>query len=219
SAKDDSVDNFYTEVFGVTRSWDFSNRGIPPRDTLGKYKMVIWHADDRPAQVPHSLPNHINVVKDYMNVGGDFIMSGWRILKSFAWDENFPLNFPEGSFINDYLHIRAADESPLQGDFTHADGFRGFTDVQVDSTKLQEFPFFGKMAQINTVLQPAGFTEIIYLYGNDLDGLPEFRGHAVGLRYFGTSFDAVILGFPIFFMEKQGALILGDEVLKSLGYR
>ena len=220
--KDDSVDSFYARVFGTTNSWDYSARGIPPRDTLGQYQLLIWHADDRPNNTPHALPQHEEVIKDYLNVGGDFIMSGWRILKSFAWDENFPQNFAEGTFVNDYLHIKSVNETPLAPADFIGTSTRTFSDTfRVDSDKLQEFPYFGKLGEVN-IIPPdvgfAGFTELLYRYENDLQGLTWPRGNAVGLRYFGTSFDAVVLGFPMFFLQREDAIRMGRDILDSLGY-
>lgn len=218
-ARDDSVDNFYAEIFGTSTTWDYKSRGVPPLDTLGQYGLLIWHADDSPSSVPHALPQHLAVIMDYLNVGGDFIMSGWRILKSFAWNENFPFAFPGGNFVHDYLHINSADETPLvPSDFTHGEGFGGFSTIRVDSTKLAGFPFFGKLAQVNIVLQRGGFTQVIHGYQNELQGLTWPRGNPVGLRYFGTSFDAVIFGLPMFFIKKEDAQILASEILQSLGY-
>lgn len=217
---DAEVDNFYAEVFSTTNSWDYTaQRGIPSRAVLGQYRLIIWHSDHRPASQPHVLPQHTEVLKDYLNVGGKFIMSGWRILKSFAWDENFPVSFARGSFVHDYLHIVQADETPLDGDFTGAIGVGPYSDIAVDSLKLLDaFPFFGKLAQVNIIPQRAGFTEIIYSYKNRDDSqYSQYRGRACGLRYYGTSFDAVVLGFPVFFINKQHAITLASEILASLG--
>ncbi|MCK6620884.1 MAG: hypothetical protein HUU32_06425 [Calditrichaceae bacterium] len=225
-ARDDSVDNFYQQVFGPADTWDFfkRNNAPPPRDTLGQYRLVIWHADDRPTTTGHALPLHIDLIMDYMNVGGDFIMSGWRMLKSFDWEQNWgqnnPHSFPEGTFIHDYLHINAANETPsAPGDFTFGEGFSGFSDVQVDASKIAEFPYFGKLTSINIITDWGGFTKVIYAYQNELTGLTWPRGNPVGLQYFGTSFDAVILGFPVYFIQKDNAITLGQEVLQSMGYR
>lgn len=225
-ARDDSVDNFYQQVFGPANSWDYikKNNTPPSRDTLGQYKLVIWHADDKPTTTGHALPQHINLITDYMNVGGDFIMSGWRILKSFDWEqswgENNPHSFAEGTFIHDYLHINVANETPTApSDFTFGEGFSGFNDVHVDDSKLSEFPYFGKMNSVNIITNWGGFTKVIYAYQNELAGLTWPRGNPVGLQYFGTSFNAVILGFPIYFIQKDDAIILGQEILQSMEYR
>lgn len=220
---DAQVDSFYARIFGTQDQWDFLANGMPPKELLGQYKLLIWHADnlytyDRDV---HQLPAHIDDVMDYLNVGGDFIMSGWRILKSFAYQEPFPKTFEEGTFIHDYLHIIQADETPLvPADFTGAKGSSGFSDIAVDSVKLREaFPFLGKLSQINVMPRRAGFTDVIYRYTNDdLTGLPTFRGLPCGLRYYGTSFNAVVLGFPMFFIRDADAERMGKEILQSLGY-
>lgn len=221
---DEEVDAFYADIFGTDDSWDYGENGLPPKDVLGRYRLVVWHADNNfsLAGNAHKLPEHIDEVSDYMNVGGDLIMSGWRMLKSFAPADDFPRAFEPGSFVNDYLHIQAANETDITipGDFIGATGVGdAFTDVAVDSTKLDDaFPYFGWLAQINVIPERAGFTDVIYSYQSRGEQ-PLFRGSAVGLRYYGTSFDAVVLGFPILFLEEDDARTLADEVLTSLGYR
>jgi len=220
---DADVDSFYAEIFGTNESWDYSKKGMPPKEILGQYQLIIWHADNLYTyeRDVHQLPQHIEDIIDYLNVGGDFIMGGWRILKSFAHEEPFPKTFQEGTFIHDYLHIIQADETPLvPSDFIGAKGSGGFSDIRVDSVKLREaFPFLGKLSQINVMPRRAGFTDIIYRYWNDdRTGLPKYRGLACGLRYYGTSFDAIVLGFPMFFIRKEDAKRMASEMLRSLGY-
>lgn len=221
-ANDDSVDKFYQELFQPDDQWDYTKKGMPDKRTLGQYQLLIWHADNAftSDRDPHKLPEHIEDVMDYLNVGGDFIMSGWRILKSFAPRESFPKTFQPGSFIYDYLHIIMADETPLvPSDFTGAISFSGFSPIRVDSFKLAEaFPYVGKLSQINIIPARGGFTSNIYIYDNAADGLTAPRGMACGLRYYGTSFDAVVFGFPIYFIRKSDAKTLAQEILRSLGY-
>ncbi|MCK4577795.1 MAG: hypothetical protein KAU50_03325, partial [Candidatus Marinimicrobia bacterium] len=80
---DAQVDTFYTQLFEPDTSWDFQKSGMPPKQLLGQYSLVIWHADDLPSfssvEDNHQLSRHIHDIMDYLNVGGDFIMSGWRI--------------------------------------------------------------------------------------------------------------------------------------------
>ena len=139
-------------------------------------------------------------------------------MKSFAWGENFPVTFPDGTFVADYLHIITADETPaVPSDFDRAEGEGTFTSAQVDTSKLNAFPFFGKLTQINVVTARAGFTEPIYRYSENTQfGL--FRFQPIGLRYFGTSFDLIVLGFPIYFIVKEDAAVLVNQVLRSMGY-
>ncbi|MEJ2634037.1 MAG: hypothetical protein P8184_01945 [Calditrichia bacterium] len=218
--KDADVDSFYARMFGTNESWDFKKQGMPPKSVLGRYKLVIWHADNpySNAQNVHKLPANIEDIKDYLNVGGDFIMGGWRILKSFAQSESFPKTFDEGTFIHDYLHILTADESSSMPDFTGCTGFSGFTDIQIDPQKLKEFPYFSMLSQINIMPRRAGFTDVIYTYANDITGSTKWRGEPTGIRYYGTSFNTIVLGFPMFFIRESDAQIMANEMLKSLGY-
>jgi hypothetical protein len=221
---DAEVDSFYARIFQTNDAWDFIQHGMPSKELMGQYKVVVWHADNlyTNEQDVHKLPQHIHDIIDYMNVGGDFIMSGWRILKSFASSEPFPKTFEEGSFIHDYLHILQADESAPIADFNGAIGYAGYTDISVDSIKLAEswytsVPVIG-LPYINVMPRRAGFTDAIFRYRNDdVTGIPTFRGYPCGLRYYGTSFDAIVLGFPMFFIRYQDAQVMAAQMLHSLG--
>lgn len=218
---DTDIDNFYADIFRTNEGWDFKKKGMPPKDLLGQYKMIIWHADNPYSSEKdiHKLPIYIDDIMDYMNVGGDFILSGWRILKCFADKDKFPRVFKEGEFIHDYLHIKTVDETVLYGDFIGADGIGGFSDIMVDPDKIKYFPYNGKLAQVNYILDMAGFTNRMLLYKNDLSSLYyKYRSQTVGLRYYGSVFDALVLGFPLYFIEKESAAKLGSDILQSMGY-
>lgn len=216
NATDAEIDDYYTSLFGESDNWDYDAQGAPPRSVLGQYQLVLWHADNNFRSTPHQLPVHENLIRDYLNVGGDFIMSGWRVLKSFRPQTSFPASFEPGSFVHDYLHIVQADETPLSGDMHRAIGVGEMSDVRVDSVKLANvFPYYGKLGQINVIMERGGFTETIYSY----DGLDvDYRLRPIGLQYFGTTFNAVVLGFPIFFLQEESARTLASEVLQRMGY-
>lgn len=228
STTDAAVDSFYADLFGTDpdSSWDYlwyAERAVdnlPSYEYLGQFKTIIWHADNRPTSGPHALANHIDYIKNYMNVGGNFVMSGWRILKSFAWDSEFPVTFGDSSFVKQYLHIEQADETPYwPGDFSGADGMKGFSDVEVDSAKLATFPFEGKLSVVNVVLRRSGFTDILYKYRNEQSSdLLEFRGKTCGLLYTGTSFNAIILGFPMYFIKEEDTRVMAEEILRVINY-
>ncbi|WP_456408056.1 hypothetical protein [Caldithrix abyssi] len=210
------VDSFYSEIFGLHESWDFLQKGMPPKTTLGQYKMIIWHADNKPTTRPHEFVQHTEELADYLNVGGDLIVSGWRILKSFAWEENFPKTFEEGTFVHDYLHINKVDETPaIPSDMFAVNGINGMDDMYVDSLKLKSFPYLYKLNQINVISELGGFTKTIFLYGG---ANMDFVGRPCGLHYYGTSFDVIVLGFPLYFMKKEQARIVGAQILERMGY-
>ncbi len=217
---DSVTDAFYAQVFPGSASWDFKTQGMPPREVMAQYRLVVWHADDVPTSRPHKIsdPANIEVFTDYLKVGGKFLMSGWRILKSFAYYNNFPFTFSSGSFVYDYLHIRMVTETDILGDMSGGKGKTGvFSSFKVDSTRLAFFPYNGRLSQVNLIITMAGFTDILYSYQND-DSSPNvtYRGRAVALRYYGTVYDAVVLGFPMYFIDENDAKVMAKEIVRSL---
>lgn len=219
---DSTVDNFYARVFPGSDSWDYkAYNGMPPRTLLGHYKVVVWHADDRPVSLPHKIsePKNIEVFTDYLKVGGKFVMSGWGILKSFAYYNNFPFSFGPGSFVFDYLHIRTVDETNSSvGDCVGGDSTSmNFNSFAVDSAKLDFFPFSGKLGGVNLITSTAGFTVGLFTYRNLISSTyVTYRGRFIALRYYGTTFDAVVLGFPLYFIREDDAKRMATQVLRSL---
>ena len=218
---DATVDNFYSRVFPDADHWDYkANKGMPSRATLAKYKLVVWHADDWPQSNPHKIsdPRNIEIFTDYLIVGGKFLMSGWGILKSFAYNSNFPYTFPQGSFVYDYLHIRTVGVTELIGDCIGGEStMAAFSSFKVDSAKIAFFPFSGKLGQVNLIISPAGFTVSLYTYINlPSSSYVSYRGRTIALRYYGTTFDAVVLGFPLYFINEDDAIVMGKQILRNL---
>lgn len=218
---DASIDNFYSRVFPDADQWDYkANNGMPSRATLSKYKLVVWHADDWPQSNPHKIsdPKNIEIFTDYLKVGGKFLMSGWGILKSFAYNSNFPYSFSPGSFVYDYLHIRTVAVTDLIGDCTGGEStMTAFSSFRVDSLKLAFFPFNGKLGQVNLIISPAGFTISLFTYTNSpTSSYVTYRGRTIALRYYGTTFDAIVLGFPLYFINEEDAIIMGKQILRNL---
>ena len=220
---DSVVDEFYSDIFGTNNSWDYQQRGVPPRDTIGQYRLIIWHADNNFTnnENVHKLPEHADLIRDYLNIGGNFIMSGWRILKSFALTERFPKQFSDGTFIHDYLNINKAAETSGYN-FVGATGNGEFTDFTLDSAKVEKYGFpynvYYGLDKINVIPFSGGvggFSNVIYSYeGED----PAYRGEPIGLRYYGTSYNTVVFGFPMFFIKKTDAMELGHQILNNLGF-
>lgn len=217
---DATVDSFYARVFPGSDSWDFKAKGMPPRDVLAQYKLLVWQADDVPVSRPHKIsdPANIAVFTDYLKVGGKFLMSGWRILKSFAYYQNFPYTFPPGTFVYDYLHIYTVDETDVVGDCLGGKGKTGITtDFAVDSVKLAISPYNGKLGWVNLITKPAGFTDNLYAYKNlDNSTYTSYRGRPMALRYYGTVYDAVVLGFPMYFIVESDAKVMAQQILANL---
>ena len=222
---DTSVDEFYRSLFATNDpsqydEWDyFENDGMPSREELGKYKLVVWHSDNKPTNAPHVVaePANLGIVRDYLNVGGNLVIGGWRLLKSFAWRESLPKTFVDGSFVKDYLQIFSIDETPILAKFVEGGGVEDFATVTVDSTKLDFFPNNGAINNVNVITERGGFSELIQSYGTVRDSnYPQYRGQTVGVMYYGTSFNIGVLGYPLYFTFEEDAKQLADDLLREM---
>lgn len=226
---DEDVDSIYSSWIHPTEhtNWDYFDDGMPSREVLGQYKMVFWHGDNwyGNSSNAHNIGNHTDVLSEYMNVGGDFIMSGWKMLQSLRPGSSYPLTFQDGSFELDYLHIQRAGATGATppGEMVGATGVPDeYEDVTIDSAKIQGYPagFFSNMVDVNLVLEPAGFTSQLYTFQCRPEcGQADLRGRTIAVRYFGTSFDAVAFGFPLFFMKEEDAAHIMDQLMINMGYR
>lgn len=223
---DEAVDSFYTFLTSslapnqITH-WDYASEGAPSREILSKHKMILWHADDRATNNDIPIADQRALLSDYANVGGDLFISGWAIIKSLGERQSFPRTFSENDFVKTYLHINVASESPFLADFTQAVGIGDFESIEVDTTKLMgDFRATdGGIYRVNLVEQRGPFTNITHSYGTRVQTrFPDFRGKTTGVIYYGTSFKSVVLGYPLFFMNKEQSKAFFDQVITEFEY-
>ncbi|MHB1686752.1 MAG: hypothetical protein ACYCVH_05185 [Ignavibacteriaceae bacterium] len=209
------VDSFYNDIFNSYDFWNFVKNGLPPKYVLGNYKIIIWNSDNPPTIRPNAFAQYQETLKEYLNAGGSLILSGWRVLKSFGWANDFPMTFKDGTFVHDYLHINTADESPyLPPDFQGAHGVEGYNDMMLDPNKSSYIFHMNKLSRIDVITSRGGFTKTIYSYlGSNID----FIGRPCGILYFGTVYKAAVFGFPLFFMKKDDVKLMVGKLLNEMG--
>jgi hypothetical protein len=201
--------------------WALLGEPLPPLEKLGRYKAVIWHADNKPSAPPHKIGFHEDYLAAYMSVGGDFILSGWQALTSMAQGIALPEFMDEDSFIYEYLHVSKLDETVRsEGDCIGARAtYSGFSDVAVDSSKLLP-RYEHKLTQVGMIVYAGSFTDILYRYvGKPNSTYNEYVDKPVGILYTGTVFNSVVLGFPIYFLIPDDAAELAGQILTVLSYR
>jgi len=229
---DADVDAFYYEIFGGNRGdlsvtqWDYNLRGFPSIKRLKDYKMIVWHSDNY--AVGEGIRKNEKLIKQYLQMGGKLFISGYRVLWNY-FDDSFyspmlgltpPFTFKAGAwngFVNTYLHINIANVSGILGNLNSISGVGNFSGELIpDSAKVNKvWPFEGKLGHIITMQELGGFTiPICEYHGDD----PDVDGMACGLRYYGSVFDLVFLGFPLWHMEYDGAKQLGNQILGSFGF-
>jgi hypothetical protein len=221
------IDSLYQAAFGYNNSYsidirDLQTRAFPSRTILGNYKLVVWHHDD--GNIPFYMGNDVAIktMTDYLHVGGKLIICGTRTWEHWlppadpTYGLPHPFSFSAGSFVHDYLHIEAGDQSTFQGSFSGATGVGGFSDVSVDTSRMNAgFPQYGKPGWVGVVARKGPFTREILLF-KDED--PNVTGLPCGIRYYGDSYDITWLGFPLWALKSEDARTLAQQILRSMGY-
>ena len=65
------------------------------------------------------------------------------------------------------------------------------------------------------MIEPGGFTVPILKLNSDDDYVDQ---EACGIRYYGSGFDVIYIGAPIWHMRSEDAKILGDKILEDMGF-
>ena len=210
SPTDEDVDAFYRNILvGHTYDeWDYATSGCPDKTQIGEYRLVIWHSDDR----NHNFPNHTNIIGDYLVVGGNLCLSGWGILHSF--NSSVHVEYSSGDFAYDHLHIKSS-ELNSNNDFKGGIWGQGDT-VVLDSLKLYAFHYIQGLPNIRVVEGRTGWTHSLVSFISSSSN-PDFQGKPCGTRYEGTTYNAVLLDFPLYYTKEEGARGLCDYILDYLG--
>ena len=210
SPTDAQVDSFYQRV--IERefdSWDYTDQGLPPKEMLGDYRLLIWHSDDK---TDPNVGRNQEYVADYLMVGGKLWLGGWKVLSSFG-NPDFPLQYGYGEFPHDFLHLLDANLSD-KNDFLGAQGVGGFSSVEVDSSKLLPFRH-GRLYEVNC-FTPGTFAEPILTFNSASQNM-DFQGKPCAIKYAGTDYRLVFLGFPLYYIKQEDASLLAEEILNFLG--
>ncbi len=224
---DDTVDAFYEDIFGYNNNYEIDERnmmtrGFPSKRVLGRYKLAIWHSDDGKNSLNTGRSSSIQTIISYLNVGGDLIIGGTRIVDPWLPPADpikgygHPIVMDQNSFATDYLHLIKTELSGLQGNFTGATGVDEFPDVEIDTEKLNpDFPQYGKVNLVITAVLKGGFTKDILIYqGSD----PWAKDLPCAVRYYGDAYDLAFIGFPLYALKRDDARNFASALLKNMGY-
>ena len=76
---DEMVDTFYASALSLFScpidNWDCATQGLPNLETLGNYKLVLWHSDDFNQNL---LQGNSSLLSSYIAGGGKIVISGWK---------------------------------------------------------------------------------------------------------------------------------------------
>ncbi len=209
---DAEVDAFYASVLGArqTDEWDFATDRVPPKEVLGRYRVVLWHTDDMVPEVTVALEE----LSAYLDVGGKLLLGGWKILTAIS-GASTEATFTEG-FPRDYLHLARMNHVPgtlWRGGIGTGDW--DWATVRPDTAKLRPNRR-GNLPEVDTLEPSTVFCEPILLF----DHLRE--DSTVHLKpcatyYHGTTYDVAYFGFPLFYTKAEHIEPLLDDLLRRMG--
>jgi len=179
---DSTVDNFYANAlthFQITQ-YDYANEGEPDLSVLVNYSTIIWHDDDMNEKF---IADNIQNLNAMILSGGHVLICGWKTA------DYIPKSFLQTYYgLGDAIIINDLD-------FLGALGQDGYPYIDVNGTILP--PWNDKWNYI-VEFPEAETGNTLYTYNSESGNN---TGKVVGLVDGKQDKGAVVLGFPLFFME------------------
>lgn len=180
SPDDAMVDAFYADALDpwAYTEWDVASLGTPDLESLGAYRVVLWHDDDFSMNEIHAAESKLS---GYMLGGGQVLISGWKTVSalSTAFFERFTPGLTS-FYDNSPTLISAHSEN--------------YAELIVDDSKLIP-PWNGMLPYISSF---EGDFQSIYS-GNVVPG-SNAENRSLGFRTDNLTF----LGFPLYYMQADG---------------
>ncbi len=213
SPDDAQADSFYHAILGAREYDDLDyfqfranvNRTLTAVE-IGKYRTIVWHSDDK---ADLRLKDNRTYLQKFIEFGGNVVISGWDVLTNFATVDSDSQQFPAQS-LPGMLGI-VSGKRVTERDFQGALGRDGYDSLSLDRDKVP-VNWYG--------LDKCWIFELSHgermLDFNSLSDDPLFEGMACGVKTELDSGAAIILGFPLYFMDEAGARAFLESALSGL---
>ena len=203
--------------------WDIPTQGNPtPKKGIGNYSTLLWASDEANFS---ALPRQLQFLTEYLNLGGNLWMVGWRGVNLIAgttpvpdFDPSQPAPPENADFVWNYLKIASTRQTPGNlFDFNSAVGASVHPNMTVDAPKnpIPNRPGLSPI-DVYTVRTGVAAAQAIYTFGS-ASGNPDFAGAVCGVKYLGTDFKTVVFGFPLYHMVAAEAQAAAQKILQDLG--
>jgi hypothetical protein len=212
---DSLQDTFYCYILNGYAYTDFEFDSLihrPIYADIVPYSTVLWHADDYSEPMASA---SVDDLRNYLDIGGRLWLVGWKLTANLCGSSGYPFDFGSGDFAHDYLKILHVGLSTPVDSFQGAWGLLEYPYVAVDSAKVPLSSWAGTLRYIE------GLTS--YIPGEDIytidmrNDSSAFEGLACGVRYLGSDYKTVFLGFPFYFMDQDEARAVTQQVMDDFG--
>lgn len=211
-----SITQFYNQILSsyapdIYPLWSVNDVKLAD---LGAYSTVIWHKNNA-SSTPYN-QQRINAIKQYLDSGGNILISTYFPGRILAGSDSYPADFQEGDFIFDYFKVNQIQLQAASRFFEAQPLVTGYPLLPVDHEKTP-VGINHHLLNIESIsaVQPGAD---IYSYRSDYPGgSPEasMNGMPVGIEYLGDNYKAVLLSFPLYYMEQQAATALMNYVMSE----
>ena len=201
-----ALSNFEYDEFDYT---EFVDRGGYSLSTLeiGRYEIIVWHADDRSQLF---LNRNNDILNRFLGYNGKLLLSGWNLLANYTNDDS--IVFTEGDFPGASLGIAGGRCSTVR-EFIGATGRDGYPDLRLAPGKIPEaWEGLNYTWQIEPVRG-----QVIYSFVSSNEE-SSFNGVPCAMKMYRMDGSVVVLGFPLYFMEPEGAGEFMNRALNELIY-
>ncbi len=241
---EEDIDNFYDNLFianGLTKDVDFdvfeySVGGeadvAPTKWDFANYKTVFWYSDDGSPMLDEQKLDFNEdgaddvdldeLLEDYMEVGGNVILSGWQLIQAFSGTNGLD----NGTYTNIDPEFNFFRIDEYQKDTSNANGgeFIGvkgrdplfLPDIDIYENKVQNHVLFSNVLALPAVgvYKPAPivddpFIVEIYYRFNSRNNFPllDNENFVTCMAYKTDTFNSALIGFPLFLMDdSQGSV-------------
>lgn len=213
--RDTAQDQFYDYMLSGFQHDQYeygSPSEMPLLCDLAPYSTVLWHADDYTSLMASG---SLDDLGRYLDWGGNLWLVGWKPISNLQNGASYPAVFSDTSFIRNHLKITEANLSASADSFQAAGGSLGYPGISVDPAKVPLASWGGTMRYIESFV-PADSGEVIYAM-DMRNGSSPFQGLPCGVRYLGPSYNTVIFGFPLYFMDREMARAAAQQVMADFG--
>jgi len=211
SPSDQMVDDFYRNLlvnYAYTE-FDLKTAGTLDATTFANYDLVLWHDDER---VEKLMKLYIGEIESYLQIGGKFLISGWRTMENVDGILAEEYIYAREDFAYSFLQLDVFKVAK-ERDFIAANGINGYPTLHTAAEKMVS-SYEGKL-NYAAVLSPFDRTNELLAFDSAIDD-PSFEGKPCAVKFFSESYRAVVLGFPLYVMNEADSRQFMEKVIEEL---
>lgn len=212
---DSTVNAFYLRILEGYKKTGYRYSSLsekPAFSDFAPYSTVVWHTEDLNS---FYADDDADEIKQYLENGGNLWITGWKTTANLSGLTSYPINFPQGNIVNDFLKITSSDLSKTSDSFQGTAGNLSYPSLSVDPSKIP-VSAWGQTLRYIESYTASGAGEVIYTIDMSNNSSP-YEGQPCAVRYLGPVYKAVVFGFPLYYINESQARAAAQKVMSDFG--